>query len=128
MEMEAIYGLQLSFQKEENPLMEANASLYRKSSPKQHRKSEQNATGEDGARLTKKAFIKVTNSRQRKPRQAHLDCSEHSNSCHMALRWGLAQEVCHGHGSAKSEITMSGGERGVSGRRVFASELFGKRR
>lgn len=74
-----------------------------------------------------KAFIKVTNSRQRKQRRDHLDCSEHSNNCHMAPRWGLAQEICHGQRSAKSETMMSGGERGVSGQRGFASELFRKR-
>lgn len=71
-----------------------------------------------------KAFVKVTNSRQRKCRRAHLDRSEHSNNCLMALRWGLAQETHHGHGSAKIETMMSGGERGVSGRR---GELFRKR-
>lgn len=46
---------------------------------------------------------------QAKETQNHPDCSEHSSNCHLAPRWGLTQETCRGHGSAKSEAMMSGG-------------------
>lgn len=72
----------------------------------------------------RKAFIKATNSRRREPRQARPGCSEPSNRCHPAPRWGLAREICRGHGSAKSEIMMSEwGKRNLRSRRICQRAL-----